>query len=211
LRTSEEYKVLKGFKDGLRPHTATDPVTLPALLAVIAELKDTTLVPNCNMRSCTNFKDDSPAHYRGDPQYGDAFTDQLHCIFTLPIAKLTCMGHMGMLDILGQWPSYGLITSERPLSLLVAFIPAFLQPICNIRDENKQYIMRNECLDTLQHSWDYTWAQAEEIEQSSNFLIPAFVRDVQYQIDTPNQPQFENLFKPWYCSDALHACYLQIT
>jgi hypothetical protein len=43
------------------------------------------------------------------------------------------------------------------------------------------------------------------------FLIPPFIRDIHYQINAADQIRFENLFKPWYCSNTLHAHYLQIT
>jgi Chromo (CHRromatin Organisation MOdifier) domain len=118
-------EVLREFKDGLGPHTATGSMMLLVQLAAIAELQDTSLLQNFNMRLHTNFQDETPAHYVGDPRYGYTFMDSFHGVLTPPIAKLTQTGHMGILDILGQWPSYELIISAKPLSLLVAFIPAF--------------------------------------------------------------------------------------
>jgi hypothetical protein len=112
---------------------------------------------------------------------------------------------MGILDILSQHPTYEHTTSAQPLSLFTTFIPTFLQPICDVWDENKQYVVRNKCLDTLRSSWDYAWGLAEAYKRSSRLLIPSFIREIQYPIDTPDHPRFENLFKPWYCSDALHA------
>ncbi|KAF9503654.1 hypothetical protein BS47DRAFT_1369371 [Hydnum rufescens UP504] len=149
------------------------------------------------MRSLTDFKDHSPARYVGNAHYGYTFHEVLHNTFTLPIARLTCMGHMGILDILGQRPLYELVTSAKPLSLLVAFIPTFLQLICDVRDMNKQFFVRNESLDALQTSWDYAWAWADELEPYANYVVA-------HQLFINTHPPYECLEDfprvPWHLS-----------
>jgi Chromo (CHRromatin Organisation MOdifier) domain len=162
-------EVLKEFKNWELPHTATDPLVLPVLIMVIASYKVDSPSLSLTMRSHTDFKDQTPAHYVGELSYGYTFPGLFHPVLTPPIAHLMRMGHMGIMDILGQWPSFKLITLAPPYSLLAAFVPAFLELVCDIWDDNKQFCVKNECLDALCASWTYAWKQAEENEHSSWF------------------------------------------
>jgi Chromo (CHRromatin Organisation MOdifier) domain len=83
--TPEALKVFKGSQNS---HTAMVPVTLLILLAVLAGVEDYMLLSAPNMRSHTDFKDESPACYAGDLWYGYTFLSSSHSILTLLIAQL---------------------------------------------------------------------------------------------------------------------------